>query len=525
MMSSENEVMSPEKETTSSAKESDSRELSSKDRVTSSENRTVTPEIGMMSSENGVMSLSGDEEDREWIYGARGLATVTEAGSEASPIRAHRPSKEMSACGASSTTNDSASTTTATSQVINLSPCNSLLWEGSGKAPAAMRRGTATVSGDTVYLNSCDSHAVYGYRDITTSTMSWRGEEREVRGQWFRLPDYPVKFFSLVVVGSKVTGVGGIRDGFLRTTCSNVLLCLERGQEGWKWVRGFPAMPTPRGFVGVIATATHLIVAGGGSMEKKLTAVEVLDIELSQWTTTIPLPQPLTSLSMVLLEGTVYFGGFFTQRDECESSLLASQSVLACSLDGLLLAPTPCGAAASDKQKGVVSNNGGCSSVSDTGMASVGGAYSKQALNEGVGGGASSSCKQGGVALNGESGASCKPSSGASSEVAVPVNQSLCGWRNIKELPTACSTLVTLGNRLVAVGGVLLSGPYSSEVYVYDPRDDSWSVIGRLGVQRSLPIATVIGGNRLIVVGGLMPDYMWGGTNRSEGVEYLSATL
>jgi hypothetical protein len=526
MMSSENGVMLP------------------KEGLKSSTSGPLVSENGAMSSENGMMSSPDDEveNDKEWIYGARGLqqGSTTDDGSNGSsetPTRVQRPPREMSARG-DSVANGNNDGTLATSQVMSLSPCNSLLWEGAGKAPAVFRRGTATVWGDTVYLNSCDTREVFGYRDVTTTTTSWWGEEKEVRGEWLRFPDYPVKFFSLAVVGSKVTGVGGVRDGLLRTTCSNQLLCLEKERDGWKWVRGFPSMPTPRGFTGVIATARHLVVAGGGSMEKKLTTVEVLDVEMSQWTTATPLPQPLTSVSMVVQEGQVYLGGFFTQRkDEYGSSLLASQSVLTCSLVDLLSLPWVQRPGGGAKRGGVVSNSGG-SGTDGGSMASVGGAYSKQDLNEGVGG---ASCKQGGVALNGErkvdgalseqgGGVPNGKVGGASDDVSVSVNRSLCGgggplWRNLKELPTACSTLVSLGNRLVAVGGVLLSGPYSSEVYGYNPRDDSWSVIGRLGIQRSLPLAVVVSGNRLVVVGGLKPDYTWGGTNRSEGVEFLTATL
>ena len=525
--------------------------MSPKEGLKSSASGPLISENGVMSSENGMMSSPDDEleEDKEWIYGARGLqqsSSATDDGSNGSSetlTRVQRPPREMSSRG-DSVTNGNNAGTSATSQVISLSPCNSLLWERAGKAPVVFRRGTATVCGDIVYLNSCDTREVFGYRDITKTTTSWWGEEKEVRGEWLRLPDYPVKFFSLAVVGSKVTGVGGVRDGLLRTTCSNQLLCLERERDGWKWARGFPSMPTPRGFTGVIATARHLVVAGGGSLEKKLTTVEVLDVEMSQWMTATPLPQPLTSVSMVAQDGQVYLGGFFTQRkDEYGTSLLASQSVLTCSLVDLLSLPWvqhPGGGA----KRGVVSNGGG-SGTNGESMVAVGGAYSKQDLNEGVGG---ASCKQGGVALNGErkmdgasseqgggvpngkvGGASHKEVGGASNDVSVSVNQSLCGgggplWRNVKELPTACSTLVSLGNRLVAVGGVLLSGPYSSEVYGYNPQDDSWSVIGRLGVQRSLPLA-VFSGNHLVVVGGLKPDYTWGGTNRSEGVEFLTATL
>ena len=473
----------------------------------SSENGALPSENGVMSSEQGLMSSGEEGEDSEWIDGVRGLQELSQSAedNERETTGVTRSPREL----CPRTTNESV----ASGQVISLSPGNSLLWEGVGKAPCAMRRGTATVAGGTMYVNSCDSREVYGYRDVTTATMTRSGERREARGQWFRLADYPVKFFSLVQVDSKITGVGGVSDGLLKKKCSNQLLCLEGGGEGGRWVRGFPSMPTARGFTGVIATATHLVVAGGGSMESKLSTVEVLDVDNSQWATAAPLPQPLTSISMALLDGQLYLGGFFTQkRDGVEDSLLASQSVLTCSLDTLLSPGITSGNVVSGGGEGFdkkVALNGG-----------VGGASNKRGVAS-----SEASGEKGGVVSVG--GASSEQGGGASNvgEVRGEVTGDTRIWRNVKDLTTACSTLVAHGNRLVAVGGVLLSGPYSSQLYGYDPEADSWSVVGRLGVQRSLPLVAVVPDNRLVVVGGLMPDYSWGGTNRSDGFEVFSAAL
>ena len=407
-----------------------------------------------------MSSSSGDElEDREWVDGARGL----QATNDSSPSQGHRPPREMRTRVANG--NDTDHTTT------HDSTCTSLLWEGAGKAPLVMRRGTATVAGDTIFVNSTDSQEVYAYRDVATATSSWRGELKEGRGQWLKVADYPVRYFSLAVVGSKVTGIGGISDGLLKKRCSSQLLSLEEG----RWARVFPPMPTPRGFTGVVATETHLVVAGGGSRDLKLPTVEILDVASRQWTAAPPLPQPFTSVSMAMLGGRVYLAGFFSQlRTNLGTSLLASHSVISCTLTSLLSPRQPSG--------GVAVNVGGVGSESEA--------------SEG----------EAGVASTAEVG-------GASIDT----------WKNLMDLPTACSTLVALGNRVVAVGGVLLSGPYSSEVYGFNPDSNSWSVIGRLGVQRSLPLAAVVPGNRLVVVGGLKPNYSWGGTCRSDGVEIFTA--
>ena len=426
----------------------------------------------MTSPAKRTTSLSDDE--TEWKYGAQGLQGTM---ATADAVR-ERPLEEMRVANGNS---DHVSSSEG--------PCSSLLWEEGGRAPVVMRRGTATVARDTVYFNSNDTQEVYGYRDVAKTTT--RGGVREVRGQWFKVMQYPIKFFSLTVVCDMVTGVGGISEGVITTTCSNKLLSLD--QEG-KWAELLLPMPTPRGFTGVVATEMHLVVAGGGSMESKTAAVEVLDIEACQWSSAHSLPQPLTSVSMAIVGGGVYLGGFFCQK---RGTFVASHSVLTCSLDSLL--PRRPGGVVSDKE-GVVSNGAGVGGAKCEGVSSV-------------------------WVSNGGVGAASMKVGGATYRKAGMVSRGGEVWRNVTNLPTACSTLVALGNRLFAVGGVLLSGPYSSKVYGFDARKNSWSVMGGLGVQRSLPLAAVVPGNRLVVVGGLIPDYSWGGTKRSDTVEIFTAVF
>ena len=193
------------------------------------------------------------------------------------------------------------------------------------RAPEKMRRGAATVCGDTAYFNSCGSHKVYVYRTAPEGD------------RWFRTPAYPHKFFSLAVVNGQVTGVGGMNDGLFSSKLTGALLSLTGDGIRKKWCEIYTPMPTPRAFSSAIATDNLLVVAGGGSKEVKVDAVEVMNIITQQWTTASPLPRPLTSISGAVYGDRIFLGGFFCATSPYTFS--PSQSVLTCSLSSLAASP------------------------------------------------------------------------------------------------------------------------------------------------------------------------------------------
>ena len=445
------------------------------------------------------------------------------------------------------------------------------------QSPEIMRRGTAAVQGDMAFFNSCDSCEIYAYRiatgtGATTATSPSNGEGE--KGAWFKLPAYPYKFFSLAVIGGVVTGVGGVIENFIRTTCTADLLSLiveggggegggERGRGGrsQKWSKFFPPMPTPRGFTGVVTTETVLVVAGGGDRESKVNLVEIMDVATKQWSTACPLPRPLTSITGGVCNGRLYLGGYFYNHKRALSeSYLPSQAILYCDLATLTATKyRVIRNVTSNRQRGVVSNTQrGVATDGGVGVASpgVGVASDKGdvASNEDVGvstdiqegvssvggvGGANieevggASNKQEGV-VSGEVGmasatregvASHKQKGVVSNEVGVPsaiqggvASRNL--WSYAATLPISCSTLIALNDSLVAVGGKTFD-LYSDAVYRYDSNSDSWNVIGRLRNRRSLCLAAIVPGNRLVVVGGLIPDWL-SGTFRTNYVDILS---
>ena len=75
-------------------------------------------------------------------------------------------------------------------------------------------------------------------------------------------------------------------------------------------------------------------------------------------------------------------------------------------------------------------------------------------------------------------------------------------WRQKQDLPATQSTLITLGDHLLAIGGEDDSGADTAEVYCYDSHNDSWRGVSEMKNSRCLCLAATLSGDRLLVVGG-----------------------
>ena len=192
-----------------------------------------------------------------------------------------------------------------------------LRWEGGKKAPEAMRRGSAVVDGNTVYINPCVSKNIYSCK-ITSREQ-----------QWSTLPDNKYSNSSLVVIDSVLTSVGGYRD----LEYTNSLLSLTGGGRR-KWCEVFPAMPTACSSTVSVTTQHTLIVAGGYDRGKNLDIVEVMDIPTKQWTTASHLPHPFGVISGTICGDKLYLAGGYVGVGE------DSKSVLTCSVTDLLSPPS-----------------------------------------------------------------------------------------------------------------------------------------------------------------------------------------
>ena len=75
-------------------------------------------------------------------------------------------------------------------------------------------------------------------------------------------------------------------------------------------------------------------------------------------------------------------------------------------------------------------------------------------------------------------------------------------WERITSLPVSYSSLVTVIDHLLAVGGQDSEGLLTKNVYQYCLATDSWQVVSCLSVARYRCFATCLHGNTLVVVGG-----------------------
>ena len=89
-------------------------------------------------------------------------------------------------------------------------------------------------------------------------------------------------------------------------------------------------------------------------------------------------------------------------------------------------------------------------------------------------------------------------------------------WSTVTDLPVERSTLVTLNNRLLAIGGYQSKSKPTTAIYLYDPVNNSWQSISHLSLARWLCFAVVLPNNRIMVVGGCTTSSLYSDTDAVE---------
>ena len=143
--------------------------------------------------------------------------------------------------------------------------------------------------------------------------------------KWSELPKCPSHSFSIAVINSLPTAVGGKTAN---DEVTNSLLSLTDTGKEKKWTERFPPMPTKRWLTSVVCNDKSLVVAGGVGGYEDLSTVEVMDMETLQWSTASSLPHPLSAASATLSGDKVYMLGGFDPTG-------LSKSVFTCSLTAL----------------------------------------------------------------------------------------------------------------------------------------------------------------------------------------------
>ena len=180
-------------------------------------------------------------------------------------------------------------------------------WRKASDAPASMRRGAAASHSNMAYFNPWGSTALYCYESQ--------------QQQWRRLPDCPSENSALVMIEGRLTTVGGGEYG--RPT--NSLASLTGEDEDSKWVELFPRMPTARHHLAAVCRGRNVIAAGGyGDGGRRVSAVEILDTELRQWSSAASLPHPMSQASITVCEDLLYLLGGVDQNGRRTLSVLTS---------------------------------------------------------------------------------------------------------------------------------------------------------------------------------------------------------
>ena len=190
-----------------------------------------------------------------------------------------------------------------------------LRWRDGGRAPCKMVGEVSVVDGSVAYFRPPGPNNVFAYNSSNN--------------KWSEHPKCPNRGFSLAMVNSLLTAIGGKTSNYELT---NTLLSLTDN----KWTKQFPPMPTKRWVTAAVCSGRSLVVAGGlGKGDKDLSTVEVMDTETVQWSTASSLPHSLYQASATLCGDQVYMLGGFDQSNK------KSKAVFTCSLAALLRSCQP----------------------------------------------------------------------------------------------------------------------------------------------------------------------------------------
>ena len=92
-------------------------------------------------------------------------------------------------------------------------------------------------------------------------------------------------------------------------------------------------------------------------------------------------------------------------------------------------------------------------------------------------------------------------------------------WSTVTDLPVEQSTIVSINNRLLAIGGCASDYKPTTAVHLYDPVNNSWQTISHFSTARDQCFAVVLPNNRIMVVGGYTTG-SW--TRKTNTVEFAT---
>ena len=188
-------------------------------------------------------------------------------------------------------------------------------WTTYRDTPEDMRRGSAVTHDKMAYFNPRGSTNVYQF-----------DAEKD---DWRTLPNCPHYYSAMAVVNGQITTIGG-SHGRYRGVATNSLASLTGEGEDRKWVEHLPRMPTSRYALAAVTTGRTLVAAGGHDGERRVSTVEVLDMEDLQWSLVRNLPRPMDWASITVCGDQLYLLGGEDQNGR------GTRSVFTCSISELM---------------------------------------------------------------------------------------------------------------------------------------------------------------------------------------------
>ena len=88
------------------------------------------------------------------------------------------------------------------------------------------------------------------------------------------------------------------------------------------------------------------------------------------------------------------------------------------------------------------------------------------------------------------------------------INMDTGVWKKVAAPPVKETTCLSIGDRLISIGGKGADERITAAVHLYNPTTDSWEVISYMGTPRKRCIAAVLPNNQLMVVGGKISSFV-----------------
>ena len=143
-------------------------------------------------------------------------------------------------------------------------------------------------------------------------------------GKWTTLPPYRTRNFAMTAINNQLVLVGGEDHGGY----SKVLGVW--GADNKQWTHPYPGMHTARSHCSAVVYNEWLVVAGGVAGWKRLSSIEVMNIDSKQWFAGPPTPTPWQYMKTATVGDVCYFMGGRTT-----SSFFGTNKVYSVSLSAL----------------------------------------------------------------------------------------------------------------------------------------------------------------------------------------------